>query len=150
VDRYWRANMELIDNLAPFSVQTDGEWPVFTRHEPLAPARVLADAYVDAAVLSPGSIVAGDVTHSIVSTRCRVGANAVVRDSVLLPGAVVGDGCVLDKVIVDCDATIPANTMIGARLCAESRYYASPEGIVLATSARPAPSPDTAAARAIA
>ena len=80
---------------------------MFTRHEPLAPARVLADAYVDAAVLSPGSVVAGDVTRSVVSTRCRVGANAVVRDSVLLPGAVVGDGCILDKVIVDCDATIP-------------------------------------------
>jgi glucose-1-phosphate adenylyltransferase len=149
VDRYWLANMELLGNLAPFSMHSDGEWPVFTRHEPLAPARVLANAYVDAAVLSPGSIVAGDVTHSIVSTRCRVGANAVVRDSVLLPGAVVGDGCVLDKVIVDCDATIAPNTMLGARLSAESRYYASPEGIVLATSARPALRSDQAA-RAIA
>ncbi len=149
VDKYWHANMELLDNLAPFSLQADGEWPVFTRHEPLAPARVLSDAYVDAAVLSPGSVVAGDVTRSIVSTRCRVGANAVVRDSVLLPGAVVGAGCVLDKVIVDCGATIPPNTMLGARLCAESRYYASPEGILLATSVQPARLPDTAA-RAIA
>ena len=149
VDRYWRANMELLGNLAPFSLHPDGEWPVFTRHEPLAPARVLADAYVDGAVLSPGSIVAGDVTRSIVSTRCRVGANAVVRDSVLLPGAVVGDGCVLDKVIVDCDATIAPNTRLGARLSAESRYYASPEGIVLATSARPTLRSATAA-RAIA
>ena len=122
---------------------------MFTRHEPLAPARVLSDANVDAAVLSPGSVVAGDVTRSIVSTRCRVGANAVVRDSVLLPGAVVGDGCVLDKVVVDCGATIPPNTMLGARLCAESRYYASPGGILLATSVRPAQVPDTAA-RAIA
>ena len=142
--------MELLDNLAPFSLHADGEWPVFTRHEPLAPARVLADAYVDAAVLSPGSVVAGDVTRSVVSTRCRVGANAVVRDSVLLPGAVVGDGCILDKVIVDCDATIPRNTMLGARLCADSRYYASPEGIVLATSARPTRRLSTSAARAIA
>jgi glucose-1-phosphate adenylyltransferase len=130
-------------------VDADGEWPVFTRHEPLSPARVLADAYVDGAVLSPGSIVAGDVTRSVVSTRCRVGRNAVVRDSVLLPGAVIGEGCVLDKVIVDCGATIPRNTTLGAKLCAESRYYASPEGIVLATSARPAPPLETAA-RAIA
>jgi glucose-1-phosphate adenylyltransferase len=122
---------------------------VFTRHEPLSPARVLADAYVDAAVLSPGSVVAGDVTRSIVSTRCRVGANAVVHDSVLLPGAVVGDGCVLDKVVVDCDAVIPTNTRLGARLGAHEGFYASPEGIVLATAARPAPPFDTAA-RAIA
>jgi glucose-1-phosphate adenylyltransferase len=149
VDKYWHANMELLDNVAPFSLHADGEWPVFTRHEPLSPARVLADAYVDGAVLSPGSIVAGDVTRSIVSTRCRVGANAVVRDSVLLPGAVVGEGCILDKVIVDCDATIPSNTMLGSKLCAQSRYYASPQGIVLATSARRATPFDTAV-RAIA
>jgi glucose-1-phosphate adenylyltransferase len=146
VDRYWHAHMELLDNLAP-SFGVDSEWPVFTRHEPLSPARVLADAYVDAAVLSPGSVVAGDVTRSVVSTRCRVGANAVIRDSVLLPGAVVGEDCVLDRVIVDCDATIPPRTKLGADF--HSHYYASPEGIILATSAPPIPRFDLAA-RAIA
>jgi glucose-1-phosphate adenylyltransferase len=149
VDRYWHANMELLDNATPFSLHADGEWPVFTRHQPLPPARVLADAYVDDAVLSPGSVVSGDVTRSVISTRCRVGANAVIRESVLLPGAVVGAGCVLEKVIVDCDAVIPSHTMLGAKLGADSSYYASPEGIVLATSARPT-SPFDTAARAIA
>ena len=141
--------MELLDGAAPFSLHADGEWPVFTRHEPLSPARVLADACVDDAILSPGSVVAGDVTRSIVSTRCRVGPNAIIRDSVLLPGAVVGAGCILEKVIVDCDARIPSDTRLGARLCAEPEHYASPEGIVLATSARPAP-PFDITARAIA
>ena len=148
VDRYWHAHMELLDNIAP-PLHADGEWPVFTRHEPLSPARVLTDAYVDAAVVSPGAVVAGDVTRSVISTRCRIGANAVVRDSVLLPGAVVGDGCILDKVIVDSDAALPRNTMLGTRLGTDSRYYASPEGIVLATSARHA-RPFDIAARAIA
>jgi len=150
VDRYWHANMELLDQATPFSLHTDGAWPVFTRHEPLPPARVLADAYVDDAILSPGSLVAGDVTRSIVSSRCRIGANAVIRDSVLLPGAVVGAGCILEKVVVDCDAVIPSNTMVSAKLgAADSGYYVSPEGIVLATSARPA-QPFDLGARAIA
>ncbi|HEX7238608.1 MAG TPA: sugar phosphate nucleotidyltransferase [Gammaproteobacteria bacterium] len=149
VDRYWHASMELLDNATPFSLHADGEWPVFTRHEPLPPARVLADAYVDDAILSPGSIVAGDVTRSVVSTRCRVGANAVIRESVLLPGATVGAGCILERVIVDCGASIPSDTLLGTRLGAESGYYSSPEGIVLATAARPA-SPFDTAARAIA
>jgi glucose-1-phosphate adenylyltransferase len=148
VDRYWHAHMELLDIAAP-ALHTDAAWPVFTRYEPLVPARVLADAYVDAAVLSPGSIIAGDVTRSVISTRCRVGANAVVRDSVLLPGAVVGSGCVLDRVIVDSDATIPPDTFLGAQLNGDARYYASPEGVVLAAAARPSP-PIDLAARAIA
>ena len=148
VDQYWRANMEILDNVTP-ALRADTDWPIFTRPEPLSPARVLADAYVDAAVLSPGCVVAGDVTRSIISTRCRVGANAVIRDSVLLPGAEIGAGCILDKVIVDSDARIPPDTMIGARLGSESRYYASPEGVLLATAARSSPPLDIAA-RAIA
>jgi glucose-1-phosphate adenylyltransferase len=147
VDRYWRTHMELLDDVGP-ALHAES-WPVFTRHQPLKPARVLADAYVDAAVLSPGCVVAGDVTHSVVSTRCRIGPNAVIRDSVLLPGAVVGAGCILDKVIVDCDADIPPDTMLGVRLDTESHYYASPDGVVLATTARP-PLPFAVAARAIA
>ena len=144
VDRYWRAHMELLDGSTQ-ALHADAGWPVFTRNEPLAPARVLANAYVDAAVLSPGSVVAGNVTRSVISTRCRVGANAVIRDSVLLPGAVVGDGCVLDRVIVDSDATIPPGTTLGARLGADAQFYSSPEGIVLATAARPEPPLDIAA-----
>jgi glucose-1-phosphate adenylyltransferase len=93
--------------------------------------------------------VAGEVTRSVVSTQCRVGANAVVRDSVLLPGAVVGDGCVLDKVVVDCGATIPRNTELGVRLCGDSGHYASPDGVVLATAAHAA-APLGFATRAIA
>jgi glucose-1-phosphate adenylyltransferase len=148
VDRYWHAHMELLDDDTP-ALHGDGDWPVFTHHEPLSPARVLADAYVDATLVSSGSVVAGNVTHSVVSTRCRVGANAVIRDSVLLPGAVVGDGCVLDKVIVDCGARIPRNTRLGMRFRADSGYYSSPGGVVLATARRPA-TPVAAAARAIA
>jgi glucose-1-phosphate adenylyltransferase len=144
IDRYWRAHMELLDGSTQ-ALHADAGWPVFTRNEPLAPARVLANAYVDAAVLSPGSVVAGNVTHSVISARCRVGANAVVRDSVLLPGAIVGDGCVLDKVLVDSDATIPPGTTLGARLGADAQFYSSPEGVVLATAARPEPPLDIAA-----
>jgi hypothetical protein len=55
----------------------------------------------------------------------------------------------LDKVIVDGDATIPPDTMLGARLRMDSRYYASPEGIVLATTGRRA-EPFDVRARAIA
>lgn len=147
VDRYWRAHMELLDHVAPI-LRMSG-WPIFTRHQPLPPARVLTNACVDAAIVSPGAVVAGDVTRSIVSTRCRVGVNAVVRDSVLLPGAIVGDGCVLEKVIVDSGAAIPRHTELGPYSHEGFGYYASPEGIVLATSGRSAALPGLAT-RAIA
>ncbi len=148
-DRFGRTHWELLDNAAP-ALYADPTWPVLTRHQPMSPARVLAGAYVDAAVLSPGCVVAGDVTRSVISTGCRVGAHAVIRDSVLLPGAVVGAGCVLDRVVVDCDAEIAADTMLGARLLGDSQYYASPDGVVLATNATRYTPPFDVVARAIA
>lgn len=147
VERYWQAHMELLDNAAPWT--SDGSWTIYTRHEPLSPARVLAAAHVDSAIMSPGAVVAGDVTHSVVSTRCRVGAGAVIRDSVLLPGAEVGEGSILEKVVVDSNAAILPNTLVGARFSTDPRYYASPAGVVLATAQRRG-APAAVAERAIA
>jgi glucose-1-phosphate adenylyltransferase len=130
IDRYWHAHMELLDD-PPVGVLGNPSWPVFTRYEPLAAARVLRDAHVDAAILGPGSVIAGDVTHSVIAARCRVGANAVVKDSVLLPGAVIGPGCVLERAIVDANCEIEPAARVGPR--SASSYYRSPEGIVLAT-----------------
>jgi glucose-1-phosphate adenylyltransferase len=138
IDHYWRAHMELLDD-PPVGVLGNPSWPVFTRYEPLPAARVLRDVHVDAAILSPGSVVAGDVRHSVIGARCRVGEKAVVKDSVLLPGAVVGAGCVLERVIVDANCEIHAGTRLDPRSSASSSYYTSPDGIVLASGSRTRP-----------
>lgn len=135
IDRYWRAHMELLDQTSP-SVFADADWPVFTRHEPLPPARILHDAYVDSAIVSPGAVVGGDVTHSVISARCRIGPDSVVKHCVLLPGAVVGAGCRLERVVVDAGCEIAAGTRLGPRFVDDSRYHASAEGIVLASTGR--------------
>jgi glucose-1-phosphate adenylyltransferase len=111
-------------------------WPVFTRHEPLPAARVLHDAFVSASLLSPGAVVAGQAIHSVVSARCRIGAGAVVKDSVLLPGAVIGEGCCLERVVVDADYEIAPNSQLGPGSFAPdgAPFYTSPGGIVLASS----------------
>jgi glucose-1-phosphate adenylyltransferase len=134
LDRYWRAHMELLQS--PHStIFCNPDWPVFTRHEPLPAARVLDDAFVASSLVSPGAVVAGQVTHSVISARSRVGAGAIVKDSVLLPGAVVGEGCALERVVVDADYTVPANSQLGPGYFAPdgARYFTSAGGIVLAS-----------------
>jgi glucose-1-phosphate adenylyltransferase len=90
---------------------------------------------VDSAILSPGAVIAGDVTHSVISSRCRVDSDAVVTDCVLLPGAVVGAGSVLERAIVDTDCVLPPNTRLGERVSGDHNGHATPNGIVLSTSA---------------
>jgi glucose-1-phosphate adenylyltransferase len=138
IDRYWRAHMELLGDIPPRALM-DPSWPVFTRYQPVAPARILHGATLDAALVSPGCTVEGRVERSVLSTRCSVGEGAIVKDSVLLPGARVGAGCVLDRVIVDGEVSIPACTTLGWALGAEHGYYVSPLGVLLVTAAGPEP-----------
>ena len=140
IDRYWSAHMELVDDPPP-RVLGDCDWPVFTHHTQLAPAQIRADARVEATVVSPGCTVAGSVRRSVLSNGCRVGCGALVRDSVLLPGSQVGDGCVLDRVVVDSNCRVPARTSLGACFGPEQGHYVSPQGVMLVTSTSPPPPP---------
>ena len=128
--------MELLGEIPPRALM-DPSWPVFTRYQPVAPARILHGATLDAALVSPGCTVEGHVERSVLSTGCSIGEGAIVKDSVLLPGAHVGAGCVLDRVIVDGEVSIPACTSLGWALGAEHGYYVSPLGVLLVTGAGP-------------
>jgi glucose-1-phosphate adenylyltransferase len=140
VDRYWRAHMELLKDPAPVAFD-DRDWPLFTRHEPLSPGQLRPGARVDAAIVSPGCVVAGEVTRSVLSSRCRVAEGASVRNSVLLPGATVGEGAVLDRVVVDSGCAIPPYVSLSASSAADRGYYVSPKGVLLVTASGPRPSP---------
>jgi glucose-1-phosphate adenylyltransferase len=70
----------------------------------------------------------------VLSDGCRVGRGAVVSDSVLLPGAQVGDGCVLDRVVVDSNCRVAPRISLGACFGPEQGYYVSPHGVMLVTS----------------
>jgi glucose-1-phosphate adenylyltransferase len=140
VDRYWRAHMELLRDPPPVALG-DPDWPLFTHREPLSPGQLRPGARADAAIVSPGCVVAGEVSRSVLSSGCRVGEGASVRNSVLLPGAVVGEGCVLDRVVVDSGCAIPPYVALGASNSSERGYYVSPQGVLLVTASRPGPSP---------
>ena len=84
--------------------------------------------------MSPGCTIAGSVRRSVLSNGCRVGRGALVSDSVLLPGAQVGEGCVLDRVVVDSDCRVAPRMSVGACFGPEQAHYVSPLGVMLVTS----------------
>ena len=57
-------------------------------------------------IVSEGCLVEGDVEHSVISHSCKVGKGAVVRDSILMPGAEVMEGAVVQHSIIGWDAKI--------------------------------------------
>jgi ADP-glucose pyrophosphorylase len=53
----------------------------------------------------------------------------------------VGEGALLERVVVANDCVIPPYTVLRADIGAKHGYYVTPKGILLVTEARQSPSP---------
>jgi glucose-1-phosphate adenylyltransferase len=115
---YWSAHMELLAPEPPIDLY-DPAWPILTRSEPLPPARVLGDGrrgVVTNSMLAGGCLIgAAHVSRCVLASRVRVEDDCLLEEAVVLPGARIGPGCTLRRIIVDAGTSVPAGTVAGAQ-----------------------------------
>jgi glucose-1-phosphate adenylyltransferase len=112
VPAYWQAHMDLLDPERPLDLD-DPAWPVLGRVPHRLPARVEASARLDRALLSPGTVVAGEVTRSVLGAGVVVEPGAAVRDAVLLDDSVVAAGARVERAVVDRDVRVGRGARVG-------------------------------------
>jgi glucose-1-phosphate adenylyltransferase len=119
------------------------------------PASRISSASLHHCLISDGCVIqpGAQIEHSVVGVRARIGRNAIIRDSVLIgadryetemerarnraegiPDLILGNGCVIEKAIVDKDCRIGHNVRIINRRNiseAEEENYVIREGIVV-------------------
>ncbi|MEG3249708.1 glucose-1-phosphate adenylyltransferase [Streptococcus suis] len=99
VNSLWESNMDLIDHAGDLDL-SDRSWRIYSEDKG-SPAQVIgATATVKSAYIDKGAVIDGTVEHSVISTDVQVNQNAVVKNSVVLPSAIIGEGVELDYVIV--------------------------------------------------
>ncbi|MBM7319950.1 glucose-1-phosphate adenylyltransferase [Streptococcus suis] len=99
VNSLWESNMDLIDHAGDLDL-SDRSWRIYSEDKG-SPAQVIgATATVKSAYIDKGAVIDGTVEHSVISTDVQVNQNAVIKNSVVLPGAIIGEGVELDYVIV--------------------------------------------------
>jgi glucose-1-phosphate adenylyltransferase len=135
LDAYYDAHMDLIKPVPAFNLY-NREWPIFTWHPPLPPAKfVVHDSPGQAhdALVSAGVIVAGGtVQRSVLSPGVRVERGATVEGSVLLDGVWVGPGAVVRNAILDKNVQVAGGVTIGSDQESDRRRFAtSANGIVV-------------------
>ena len=106
VESYWQTSLDLL-SADPGIELNDRGWLIYTRSEERPPARIGPDASITRSMVSHGCVVEGTVDHSILSPGVRVARGATVRDSIVLFDAVVEEGAVVDRAIVDKEARTP-------------------------------------------
>lgn len=99
IESLWSANMEFLDPNHELNIR-DREWRVFSRNPNTTPQFLTASAKVTDSMITDGCYIAGEVTHSILSHSVKVGKNSVIKDSFVMPNAVIGENVTIDKAIV--------------------------------------------------
>jgi glucose-1-phosphate adenylyltransferase len=78
----------------------DGWW-IYTRTTDSNPSRIYDTATVKDSMIANGCQIEGTVEHSVIGRAVHIGKGAVVRNSVILDHATIGDGVTVDAQIVD-------------------------------------------------
>jgi glucose-1-phosphate adenylyltransferase len=137
VDNYWEANLELRNVVPPLDLY-DRHWPIWTYQPQLPPAKFVFDdpdrrgMAVDSLV-SPGCVVSGaEVRGSVLFTGVSVMDRAVIRDSVILPDAIIGPRCRIRRAVIDKQVYLPPGTVIGEDPEQDrARFHVTERGVVL-------------------
>ena len=76
-------------------------------------------------MISEGSMILGNVEHSVIFQGVKIGKGAVVRDSVVMPFTHIGENAVIDHAIVAQNCEIDDNAKV---VGSEGAITVVPEG----------------------
>jgi len=88
---YYAANMALLNYKSAQELFHDN-WPIYTRTNDSCPTQYFNTADVKNSVISNGCQIEGTVENSVIGRGCVIKKGAVVRNSVVLAEATVGEG----------------------------------------------------------
>jgi len=108
----WEANMDLLKEPAEFDL-TDHRWKIYSRSPVMPPHFVGGSAVVENTMVTEGCEVHGTVRNSVLFAGVEIAANAIVEDSVIMPGTRIESGAVVRRCMIAEDCSIGADCVVG-------------------------------------
>lgn len=113
-DSYLEANIELTATVDKIKLDMyDKDWKIYTKSEEMPSVKVGSKAKIEQALISNGSIIAGEVTRSVISPGVIIHPTATVIDSVILNDTEIKAGAYIEKAIIDKRCVIEEDVVIG-------------------------------------
>ena len=113
IDSLWEANMELLGKDPEFDIRGDEKTKIYARNNALPSSYIDERATTVGCFIAEGSEVYGTVRHSIISTGCTIGADALVEDSVVMPGVVIESGAIVRHAILGENSKVCRGAVVG-------------------------------------
>lgn len=132
IQSLWEANMDLIDTPPKFDVD-DRNWIIYSRNMARTPHFVGKGAKIKNSTVTESCSIYGEIDHSVIFGSVEVGEGSIVKDSVVMPGAVIGKNVRIEKAVIGPNAVIEDDSTVGVKET-DNNPYSSPmctHGIVL-------------------
>lgn len=115
IDSLWEANMELLGKEPAFQLRGGKRETIYARNNALPSSYVDEQAKIINSLVAEGCEVYGTVKHSVVSTGCTIGADAVVENAVVMPGVVIEAGAIVRNAILGENSKVCKNAVVGGQ-----------------------------------
>jgi len=140
LDALFEANLELVE-MSPALDMYDREWPIYTRQKQLPSAKFVHDeegrtGMAINSIVSGGCIVSGaELNRCLLFSNVHINSYSRVRESVIMPDAVIGRNCRVERAIIDRGVVLEAGTDVGLdRAADEARgFRVTDNGVTLVT-----------------
>ena len=113
IQSLWEANMDVLGEDPVFDLRGGKHATIYARNNALPSSYIDKDAKVVNCFIAEGSEVYGTVRHSIISIGCTIGENAIVEDSVVMPGVVIEPGAIVRHAILGENSRVGCNAIVG-------------------------------------
>ena len=112
IDSLWEANMDLLDDKNELDLG-DSSWKIYTEDVTTLPHYIGGNASIKRAYITQGCVIEGDVENSVLFTGVKVGADAKVIDTVLMPNVIVENGAVIHRALIADGVRIGKGAVVG-------------------------------------
>ena len=113
IDSLWEANMELLGKNPEFNIRGDERTKIYARNDAFPSSYIDEGAKISNAFVAEGCEVYGTIRHSIISVGCTIGEDALVEDSVVMPGVTIESGAIVRHAILGENSKVCRNAVVG-------------------------------------
>jgi glucose-1-phosphate adenylyltransferase len=128
IDSLWEANMDLLGANPQFNIYGDSQHKIYARNYAMPSSYIDVTSKVSNSFVAEGCEIFGNVTHSIISTGCVIGAAAIVEDSVIMPNVTIESGAIVRHAIIGENCRICRGAVVGSVFAPEEKKQISVVG----------------------
>ncbi|MDQ6600042.1 glucose-1-phosphate adenylyltransferase [Bacillus salipaludis] len=111
VQSLWEANMDLLNDKCELDL-FDLDWRIYSVNPNQPPQYIAPNAIVTESLINEGCTIEGEIEKSVLFQGVSVGQGTIIKESVIMPDAIIGNNVLIEKAIVPSEVTVPDGTVI--------------------------------------